>query len=187
MMDPTRSIFLNLEKGHPISLGQSLAAACLCIRIQGESLNDIRPLLTKSEISRSVRAMRQALRISNDESDEMSQIQANMESLLQDMPPTLAQKKRFLANPKSSMSRQLMESIAAVGLHQDPISDLRKEWPSLSLQDVAPVPLLDGDELIAAGFSAGPAFRRILDSVYDAQLEGRISTKEEAIAFARTL
>jgi poly(A) polymerase len=57
----------------------------------------------------------------------------------------------------------------------------------LSLQDVAPVPLLDGDELIAAGFSAGPAFRRILDSVYDAQLEGRISTKEEAIAFARTL
>ncbi len=186
-MDATRSIFLNLEKGQPISLGQSLAAACLCMRIQAESLTDIRALLTKSEISRSVRAMRQALRISNDESDEMSQIQANLEPLLQSNPPTIAQKKRFLADPKSAMSRQLMDAISTVGLHHDRIAELRKEWPALSQQDVAPTPLLNGDELIAAGFSAGPAFRRILDAVYDAQLEGRISTKEEAIAFAKTL
>ncbi|HEY1921137.1 MAG TPA: CCA tRNA nucleotidyltransferase, partial [Tepidisphaeraceae bacterium] len=71
-MDSTRSIFLNLQKGQSISLGQSLAAACLCTRAQAESPADILPLLTKTEVSRSVRAMRQALRISNDESDEMS-------------------------------------------------------------------------------------------------------------------
>jgi poly(A) polymerase len=187
VMDSTRSIFLALEKGNPISLGQSLSAACLCTRLQGESLTDIRPLLSKSEISRSVRAMRQALRISNDESDEMSQIQANLEFLLQDTPPTLAQKKRFLAQPTSTMSQRLMKAVAAVGLHQGRIAELQNQWPSLSNEDVTPTPLLNGDELIAAGFSAGPAFRRILDSVYDAQLEGRISTKEEAIAFAKTL
>jgi tRNA nucleotidyltransferase/poly(A) polymerase len=186
-MNPTRSIFLNLQKGQPISLGQSLAAACLCIRIQGESLHDIRALLIKAEISRSVRAMRQALRISNDESDEMSHIQANLESLLQDTPPTLAQKKRFLAQPTSTMSQQLMQAIAAIGLHQDRISELQKQWLTLSNEDVAPTPLLNGDELIAAGFSPGPAFRRILDGVYDAQLEGRILTKADAMELAKKI
>ncbi len=186
-LDQGRSIFLKLEYGRPISLGLSLAAACLCTRIQGESRGDVLPLLTKNEISRGVRAMRQALRISNDESDEMAQTLANLEPLLQPSPPTLARKKRFLAHPKSGLSRQLMESIAAVGLHQDRIASLRAELAGLSLQDVAPIPLLDGDELIAAGFSPGPAFRRILDAVYDAQLEGRISTNEEAMKLARTL
>jgi poly(A) polymerase len=187
ILDQTRSIFLKLEKGQPISLGLSLAAACLCTRLQGESLEDPLPLLTKNEISRSVRAMRQALRISNDESDEMSQTLANLEPLLQPNPPTLAQKKRFLAHPKSAQSRQLMESIAALGLQQKRIASLREEWPGLSLQDVAPIPLLDGNELIAAGFSPGPAFRRILEAVYDAQLEGRISTKEQAMELAQRL
>jgi poly(A) polymerase len=30
----------------------------------------------------------------------------------------------------------------------------------------------------------GPAFRRILDAVYDAQLEGRVGTPEEARSLA---
>ncbi|MGD0542658.1 MAG: hypothetical protein ABSB33_14180, partial [Tepidisphaeraceae bacterium] len=186
-LDPARSIFLKLEKGRPVSLGLSLAAACLCTRLQGESRGDVLPLLAKNEISCSVRAMRQALRISNDEGDEMAQTLANLEPLLQSSSPTLARKKRFLAHPKSGLSRQLMESIASVGLHQDRIATLQAELAGLSLQDVAPAPLLDGNELIAAGFSPGPAFRRILDAVYDAQLEGRISTKEEAMKLAKTL
>ncbi len=99
-LDQTRSIFLKLEKGRPIPLGLSLAAACLCTRAQAESLTDLLPLLTKSEISRSVRAMRQSLRISNDESDDMSQTLSNLEPILQPTPPTLAQKKRFLAHPE---------------------------------------------------------------------------------------
>jgi hypothetical protein len=81
----------------------------------------------------------------------------------------------------------MMESIAAVGLHLDRIANLQEELPSLGLQDVAPPPLLDGDELVRAGFPPGPAFRRILDTVYDAQLEGRISTQEEAMELARKL
>ncbi|HEY1923502.1 MAG TPA: hypothetical protein VGG44_12190, partial [Tepidisphaeraceae bacterium] len=74
-----------------------------------------------------------------------------------------------------------------LGFHKDRIANLRAEWPNLMRQDVAPTPLLNGDELIAAGFSAGPAFRKILDSVYDAQLEGRISTKQEAMDLAKKL
>jgi hypothetical protein len=50
-----------------------------------------------------------------------------------------------------------------------------------------PDPLLSGLDLIGAGFPAGPRFGPVLDRVYDAQLEDRVTTKDEALAFARSL
>lgn len=44
-----------------------------------------------------------------------------------------------------------------------------------------PVPLVTGDDLIKQGMRPGPAFSIILKTVFDAQIEGRISTKEEGI------
>ena len=43
-----------------------------------------------------------------------------------------------------------------------------------------PTPLLDGHALQALGLKPGPAFRRILDAVYDAQLEGRVDSPQGA-------
>jgi tRNA nucleotidyltransferase/poly(A) polymerase len=50
----------------------------------------------------------------------------------------------------------------------------------LALTGLAPTPMLDGHALQALGLKPGPAFRRILDAVYDAQLEGRVQGVEEA-------
>ncbi len=186
-LDVGQSIFLNLDKAHPISMGLSLATAVLCIRAGAES-TDLPLFLAKPEISRCVRAMRQALRISNDESEEMAQTLANLQPLLQSDPPTIAQKKRFLAQPTSGGSRRLMQALAAVGHCRDRIAALQSELAELSAKgDIAPAPLLDGDDLIAAGFAPSPEFRRILDAVYDAQLEGRIATKEQALHLAKSL
>jgi poly(A) polymerase len=183
-LDFNRSIFLSLHSQSPITVGLALAAATFCVRFQaGEESS----LLTRPEISRSVRAMRQALRISNEESGEMAETLAGLEPLLQPQPPTLAKKKRFLARPTSPQSRCLMDAMAKIGLHSQRIADLQPELTELSKHEVAPPPLIDGDDLIAAGLLAGPQFRRILDSVYDAQLEGRISTKEEAIHLAKSI
>ncbi|HEX4054830.1 MAG TPA: CCA tRNA nucleotidyltransferase [Tepidisphaeraceae bacterium] len=186
-LDFNRSVFLNLNKADPISMGLSLAAAVLCIRLQTESI-DVQAFLTKPEISRCVRAMRQALRISNDESEEMAQTLANLQPLLQSDPPTVAQKKRFLAQPTSGGSRHLMQALVTIDLHRDRIAALQRKLAELSEKgNVAPAPLLDGDDLIAAGFPPGPRFRQILEAVYDAQLEERISTKDHAIQLAKSL
>jgi len=185
-MDEARSIFLNLAIGESISPGLSLAAATLCIRMQGES-PDVLPLLAKAEVSRSVRAMRQALRISNEESDEMGEILASIEPLLQSTPPALAGKKRFLARPTARLSRLLMDAMARVGLYKARIEQLRPDLEELSKREVAPVPFVTGDDLTAAGFQPGPAYKRILDAIYDAQLEGRVSSKEEAMKLAGQL
>ncbi len=48
-------------------------------------------------------------------------------------------------------------------------------------------PLIDGDELIRMGLKPGPAFKKLLDALYDAQLEGRISTLDQARAMANAM
>jgi poly(A) polymerase len=49
-----------------------------------------------------------------------------------------------------------------------------------------PAPLVSGDDLIAAGYVPGPRFKEILNAVEDAQLEGRLSSKDAALAFVNS-
>ena len=50
---------------------------------------------------------------------------------------------------------------------------------------IRPALLISGDDLIALGHQPGPQFKKILLAVEDRQLEGRLRSKEEAIAFVR--
>lgn len=59
-----------------------------------------------------------------------------------------------------------------------------EEFPDEQLR---PPLLITGRDLIAEGYLPGPGFRVALDAVEDAQLEGRILTREEALALARPL
>jgi poly(A) polymerase len=62
---------------------------------------------------------------------------------------------------------------------------VRERYDSMPEEAVRPVPLITGRELIAAGYAPGPAFKEVLQAVEDAQLEGSITTQEEALALAR--
>jgi len=48
-------------------------------------------------------------------------------------------------------------------------------------QEIKPKPLLTGDDLIAQGYKPGPLFKQILQAVEDAQLEGLIGSREDAL------
>lgn len=58
----------------------------------------------------------------------------------------------------------------------------REEIPPEKMQ---PSPLVTGDDLIAAGHTPGPRFREILNAVEDAQLEGRLASRDAALDFVR--
>ncbi len=58
------------------------------------------------------------------------------------------------------------------------LSELRKE-------PVRPEPLIDGNELIRLGLEPGPLFAQILEAVEDAQLEGELSSREQALELVR--
>jgi poly(A) polymerase len=51
--------------------------------------------------------------------------------------------------------------------------------------EVRPVRLLTGDDLIGLGFRPGPEFKEILDAAEDAQLEGTITTHDVALSWVR--
>ncbi len=48
-------------------------------------------------------------------------------------------------------------------------------------EQIKPTPLLRGDDLIAAGYKPGPLFKRILQTVEDAQLDGKLRSREDAM------
>ncbi len=50
-----------------------------------------------------------------------------------------------------------------------------------------PTPVLTGEDLIAIGLKPGPAFKRLLDAVREAQLEGRAASKEQAHVLVKQL
>src|ERR1700723_1235344 len=51
--------------------------------------------------------------------------------------------------------------------------------------EVRPARLISGDDLIALGLKPGPEFKEMLRSIEDAQLEGSIRTRDEALARVR--
>ncbi|MCY4351903.1 MAG: CCA tRNA nucleotidyltransferase, partial [Gemmatimonadetes bacterium] len=55
---------------------------------------------------------------------------------------------------------------------------------TLEPEQIRPVPLINGHDLIAMGNNPGPAFKEVLRAVEDAQLEGRVTQREEALRLA---
>ena len=62
---------------------------------------------------------------------------------------------------------------------------IRKKREEIPPEKMRPLPLVTGDDLIAAGHVPGPKFREILDAVEDAQLEGRLPSRDAALDFVR--
>ena len=57
----------------------------------------------------------------------------------------------------------------------------QQKMAELKQEEIRPQPLLGGQDLIAMGLSPGPIFQTILKGIEEAQLEGEIGTKEQAI------
>jgi poly(A) polymerase len=92
--------------------------------------------------------------------------------------------KRFLRMP-SFDEHLALHRADALASHGDLstyefLQEKRSEIPEEAMK---PAPLVTGDDLIAAGHIPGPRFREILSAVEDAQLEGRVSSREEALTF----
>ena len=64
---------------------------------------------------------------------------------------------------------------------------MRRQVLTLAETQIAPPPLISGDDLIGLGLTPGPLFKRVLDAVYDAQLEGGLRDKPEALELAKAL
>ncbi len=62
---------------------------------------------------------------------------------------------------------------------------IRQKQAEIPPEKMRPAPLVTGNDLIAAGHVPGPRFKEILSAVEDAQLEGRLPSRDAALDFVR--
>lgn len=125
-------------------------------------------------------------RFSGDDTAQITSLVAShmrFKDVPQMRPATL---KRFVRLPRFDEHLELhhMDCLAS---HQmlGNWEHVRKFLAETPPEQVRPTRLLTGDDLMALGFQAGPVFKSILQSVEDAQLDGRLRTKDEAVQFVK--
>jgi poly(A) polymerase len=182
------SILLALDADQEASFSLVLLASLIDVRWHaGGAKHDILGNLSPADTGKIVAQARTHLKLSNDESDAMLAIARLSHPLLSTRDWPVAMSKRSLAHPASHDMRQLLKAIARTGVASDRIEAIQTHLDQFAHVDCAPVPLLTGDHLVAAGYLPGPSFKRVLDAVYDAQLESRITTPAAALDLAKSL
>ncbi|MGH9482341.1 MAG: CCA tRNA nucleotidyltransferase, partial [Terriglobales bacterium] len=93
-------------------------------------------------------------------------------------------RKRFLREPGMEQRLELLRLDCTMS-HGDLslYHQARDLMAQLRPEEIRPPKLVTGDDLIAMGYAPGPQFRRILDAVEDAQLEGQLADAEAARRF----
>ena len=94
--------------------------------------------------------------------------------------------KRFFRLPcfEEHLALHKMDCLAAHA-NLDIYNLVNERYHSMPEDHVRPQPLLTGRELIAAGYAPGPRFKAMLQAAEDAQLEGAVSTMDEAMSLIR--
>jgi poly(A) polymerase len=94
--------------------------------------------------------------------------------------------KRFLRLPKFEEHLEL-HRLDCLSSHRnlENYEFVRSKLLEHTEEAIRPRPLLNGDDLIGMGYRPGPRFKEILEDTEDAQLEGRIASREDALQFVR--
>jgi poly(A) polymerase len=94
----------------------------------------------------------------------------------------LSKLKRILVHPGIGELLELHRADAvATGKSLDHVTFCEQMLRDLPPEELNPPPLITGEDLKALGLKPGPEFKRLLDAAREAQLEGRVTTREAAL------
>jgi poly(A) polymerase len=121
-------------------------------------------------------------RLSNEDTDQVLSLVANHMRFADVTRMKDSTLKRFFRLPKFEEQLEL-HRLDCMSSHRDlSLYGFAKEkFETLPAEQIRPDPLITGEDLIAAGYKPGPLFKELLTAVEDAQLEGVITTKEDAM------
>jgi poly(A) polymerase len=125
--------------------------------------------------------MMQRLRFSNDEIETVASLINHHMQFINVMEMRPARLKKFLRMPHFNLHLELhrLDSLASNG-DLSAYNYCRKKLAEMGEEELAPAPLITGDDLIEMGFRPGPLFTTILDEVEEAQMEGELNSPDEA-------
>jgi len=120
------------------------------------------------------------LKLSRNQTKHIKFLLTNRGRLLNDKMP-LAQLKLIASEPYFEDLYEFQKAIQKAGSKSiGPLIKLRKRIKALGDMELRPKPLLDGHELIHLGAVPGPALGQLAQEMYIAQLEGQLTTKQQA-------
>lgn len=127
------------------------------------------------------------LRFSNEDTEQIASLVAN-HMRFKDVPNMKdSTRKRFARLPQFEQHLELhrLDCLSSHGSlsSYDFVQRFLAETPP---EEVRPERLLSGEDLKNLGFRPGPMFKEILSAVEDAQLEGKIGTRDEAVELVRS-
>jgi poly(A) polymerase len=126
------------------------------------------------------------LRLSNQERERAVWLVERLRSLDEIGRLRTCRIKQLLAEPGIHELLALYRADAlADGRSAEPVEHceaLLRQWTK---DDLDPAPFITGQDLIDLGLKPGPKFKEILDMVRDAQLDGDVRSREEALALVK--
>ena len=136
--------------------------------------------------TRMAEAICRRLRFSNEDTEQIAALVANhlrFKDVGQMKPSTL---KRFvrLSRFEEHLELHRLDCLSSHG-SLEAYNFVQRFLADTPPEQVRPPRLLGGDDLKALGFDPGPQFKVILEAVEEAQLNGTVRTKEEALQLAK--
>lgn len=164
---PTRVGRLPEDACYPTALAAWLLDRC-------ESYVDIQP---------TSRQWGKNLMLSNSEQQEFSDCLRAYATLITSWPKEgVAVQKRLASTGAFTQALMILQTIDS-----ETFVKIRKQVDFLAQSGLSPDPLISGEDLMVMGMNPGPAFKVVLETVYDAQLEGSISDKISAMSLAKSI
>ncbi|HEY4843670.1 MAG TPA: CCA tRNA nucleotidyltransferase [Terriglobales bacterium] len=126
------------------------------------------------------------LRFSNDDSDQILALVDHHMRFGQVQQMKQSTLKKFLRMPAFDEHLELhrLDSLSSHG-QLEAYDYARQQLQSMPPEEIRPTPLITGRDLIEAGYEPGPRFKEILGAAEDAQLEGRLTSREAAMEYVR--
>ncbi len=122
--------------------------------------------------------------------DSIRKVKAQIEGvrILLDEKSTRAGRIRALGGAEFAHTLVLASGLLALTQQRRKLDGWIKEYLEVAGPDgELPKPLLSGDDLLANGIPASDKMGRILKTLFDAQLDGKIASKEQALKMLRSL
>jgi len=126
------------------------------------------------------------LHFSNDDTRQIAALVANHMRFADAERMKASTLKRFMRLPKFAEHLELHRIDCLSSNGNLAMYDLvRQRLQESSEEEIRPALLLNGRDLIQLGYKPGPRFREVLAAIEDAQLEGSLRSREEALEFVR--
>lgn len=132
------------------------------------------------------RRIMKRLRFSNQEIRDVAECVENHMKFADVQKMRSGKLKQFVSRPTftDELEMHRIDCLSSHGM-LDNFHFLKEKLKEFEKVDLRPKPFVNGHDLLALGMKPGPSIKKLLEELYEHQLEGGVQNREEALEFAK--